>query len=993
MKRRDILKGITSVAGGTLLPASAWTAFAQEQQKDAGLLTAVPIRGLKHLNGKLMQPIQLTLRAGGLGSVAATKINGVEVDRRTLQSGANAYEVLSVPVNVPQDVDVTVVIGESSSSVKVRLLPVRKVLVYVLPHSHHDLGYTDIQPHIEEKQMHNITLAIDLAQKTMNYPEGSRFIWNLEVLWSADLFMRRKSQAEKDALIDAVKMGWISPNGMYANELTGLCRPEELMQLFRYSEQFRKQCGVTVNSAMLSDVPGYTWGTITAMLQAGIRYFSAAPNNTDRIGTIRLPWHDKPFWHLSRSGKEKILVWMPGHGYTSWPAVNADMAAGCQEFLDSVNFPYEISYVRWSGHGDNAVPDPELPDAIRTWNENYEWPKFAIASTSEAFSAFEKRYGNVLPQFKGDLTPYWEDGACSSALETRINRNSADRLTQAEALAAIRSPVSYHSADFDEAWRNVLLYSEHTWGAGGSVQNPEAPMTTQQWAFKRQFALDGETQSKGLLKSILQSAGASGAPSAIDVFNTSSWSRTEVVLVSKELSALGDRVQDSHQRPVPSQRLSTGELAILVNEVPAFGCARFHLSQGKPHLPMVPVVATSDSLANGMVHARIDEQTGNLVEFSLHTKTTNLIDTTCAGAANEYLFVKGTNFDEIWEKQKEAEAIGYPDADVVLYGGDVGSIQKSSPARINIQEEGPLVASLSIESSAPGCNSLVRRVRLVAGADWLELLNVVDKKPSPRNPYHDDADEARQWAQFGGKESVHFAFPFAIPDGQLHMDIPLAEMRPEIDQLPGSCKNWLPVGRWIDVANENHGVTWVTLDAPLVEVGEVSATLAGSQRNPILWRDSIAPTQKLYSAVINNYWETNYCASQEGLVEFRYAIRAHSGYDSAAASRFAIGLSQPLPASAASSEPPVSSLFRVEPTDVLVLTLKPSDDGQALIISLFGASGEHRKARLHWPLTQPRRVWLTDLSERPIEPIDGDIDIAGWEVVALRVESISKGDN
>jgi hypothetical protein len=48
--------------------------------------------------------------------------------------------------------------------------------------------------------------------------------------------------------------------------------------------------------------------------------------------------------------------------------------------------------------------------------------KFAISSTSTAFSAFEERYGSDLQQLKGDLTPYWEDGAGSSALETRMNR-------------------------------------------------------------------------------------------------------------------------------------------------------------------------------------------------------------------------------------------------------------------------------------------------------------------------------------------------------------------------------------------------------------------------------------------------------------------------------------------------------------------------------------------------------------------------------------------
>ena len=117
--------------------------------------------------------------------------------------------------------------------------------------------------------------------------------------------------------------------------------------------------------------------------------------------------------------------------------------------------------------------------------------------------------------------------------------------------------------------------------------------------------------------------------------------------------------------------------------------------------------------------------------------------------------------------------------------------------------------------------------------------------------------------------------PFAIENGQVHVDVPLAVMRPEIDQLPGSCKNWLPVGRWIDVANAEYGVTCATLDAPLVEIGSLSATMLGSQTHPEIWRKHIEPTQTFYSWIMNNHWGTNYLAYQDGPVEFRYAFRPH----------------------------------------------------------------------------------------------------------------------
>ena len=219
------------------------------------------------------------------------------------------------------------------------------------------------------------------------------------------------------------------------------------------------------------------------------------------------------------------------------------------------------------------------------------------------------------------------------------------------------------------------------------------------------------------------------------------------------------------------------------------------------------------------------------------------------------------------------------------------------------------------------------------------------------------------------------------------MDVPLANMQPEVDQLPGSCKNWLPVGRWIDVSNDDYGVTWATLDAPLVEVGSVSATMLGSQRDPNVWRKQIEPTQNFYSWVMNNHWGTNYRAYQEGPVEFRYALRVHQRHNAGAASRFAIGLSQPLlPTPASSQSPQSGSLLRVQPDDVLALTLKPSDDSKAWIVRLFGASGEPQKVTLTWPRLVVGKTWHSNLAEEQLEPAPSEIAVGAWELVTLRID-------
>jgi alpha-mannosidase len=333
--------------------------------------------------------VQLKIEGYAPGAMCTTRLDGRQVDSRNLSSGSNTFTVYLPPGESARLVRVECEIDGKTISTSVRIEPVRRLQIFILPHSHHDLGYTDLQANVEEKQMANISRGIELARNTASNPVGARFVWNLEVLWGADQFMRRKSPAERDELIAAVKQGWIALNGMYANELTGLCRPEELLQLFRYAGELGKECGVRVNSAMISDVPGYTWGTVTAMAQAGIRYFSAAPNYFDRIGTFMVEWQDKPFWWLSPSGREKVLLWVPWTGYamSHIMKLTPDWVNKYQARLDEVAYPYDISHIRWSGHGDNAEPDPEICDFVKAWNEEYVWPRFSISSVSDAFSA------------------------------------------------------------------------------------------------------------------------------------------------------------------------------------------------------------------------------------------------------------------------------------------------------------------------------------------------------------------------------------------------------------------------------------------------------------------------------------------------------------------------------------------------------------------------------------------------------------------------------
>ena len=958
MQRRDVLKGFTAAMSAALIARQGWAGSFEE----AAPALAMPIRGYVRKSGKLMQPIRISVPGASAGAEVVTKVDGAELDRRALPGGAGGFDVFVDAVTQPQSSRVSVTIAGVEHVATIERKPVRKMKVYVLPHSHHDLGYTDLQAAVEDKQVNNILLGMELARKTADYPEGSRFVWNLEVLWGADLFLKRRPESDRAALRDAVTKGWIGLNGSYANELTGLCRPDELLELFRFGTQLGKEFGVPVRSAMMSDVPGFSWGTVAAMEQAGIRYFSAAPNFFDRIGTFMVEWQDKPFWWVSPSGKERILFWVPWTGY-AMSHVNKlgdEWVDKYQDRMDEVSFPYDISCIRWSGHGDNAVPDPELSDWIRNWNQTFEWPKFHIASTETAFSAFEKAYGDKLPEHRGDLTPYWEDGAASSALETAMSRNAAERITQAAAMAAAFRPEAYASASYNEAWRNVLLYSEHTWGAYCSVSDSENPFTLRQWEVKRAFAVNAAKNADALLQQALATATATAGQGEVDIYNATSWTRSEVVLLPKAQSSAGDHAEDAHGRPVPSQRLASGELALWVQSIAPYSKQRYRISAKKPAKPSHAVTVNAGVLRNEKLSVTVSAETGDIVELTQQGDTANLVDTT-KGAANQFLYMSGN---------------------------DVEHLGHSGKPTITVEDAGPLVATLRVQSSAPSCNGLTRRVRLVAGQDFVAIENTVDKQRAPLNPHPGKGNQGDEFAQRGSKESVQFGFPMLVPDGKMTLDVPLATMQPEVDQLPGSCKNWLPVGRWVDVSSANRGVTWATLDAPLLEVGGITATMLGSQKNPDVWRKHIDATQTFYSGVMNNHWGTNYRAYQEGPVTFRYALRPHRGNGTSEAERFATGLTQPLLAAPASGPLPVSEpMLRVTPPEVLVQSLKPSDDGKAWIVRLLSSSSEACQATLTWSSgARAGKTWISNLAEEPLHAAEAAIPVAGRQLLTVRVE-------
>src|SRR5260370_38440380 len=173
MERRKVIKGIAAAVGITWVsPRISALGLGQTSMEKSSF--AIPMRGLANKGGKLGQPIQLTITNTGADAPLVVRADHQEVERRSLSLGTHTFNVYVDPVETARQMVINYEIAGKSESADVRVEPVRKLLIFILPHSHHDLGYTDLQSKVEEKQMANISRGIELTETNANYPPVAR---------------------------------------------------------------------------------------------------------------------------------------------------------------------------------------------------------------------------------------------------------------------------------------------------------------------------------------------------------------------------------------------------------------------------------------------------------------------------------------------------------------------------------------------------------------------------------------------------------------------------------------------------------------------------------------------------------------------------------------------------------------------------------------------------------------------------------------------------
>ena len=150
----------------------------------------------------------------------------------------------------------------------------------------------------------------------------------------------------------------------------------------------------------------------------------------------------------------------------------------------------------------------------------------------------------------------------------------------------------------------------------------------------------------------------------------------------------------------------------------------------------------------------------------------------------------------------------------------------------------------------------------------------------------------------------------------------------------------------------------------------------------------------MYSWVLNNYWVTNFKASQQGELRWSYGITSSSDPSDIFATRFGKGERVPLlsrvvmPSSGAVDTELVSlSLLNLDVPNLLLVNTMPSMDGQGIVLHLREVEGDHAilDVRKLQEETGARAIEEVNVLEEPISLLTAPLLIEHFETRFIRL--------
>ena len=888
--------------------------------------------------------------------------------------GEQRFEFLVPEISAPAPAEITLRADGKTVSSKLTFQPERKWKLFVVPHEHLDIGYTDYRGKVAELHNRNLDTMLRLLSKN---PEMR---WTIDGTWIVQHYLATRTASAQEAFLNLVREGRIGVPAQYANLMTGTSSLEEMIRSTFYGYRLHQKEGIPFDYVNITDVPSYTWSYPSILHSLGIRYFAAASNNDRAPILLWGKWNTKsPFWWEGPDGSRVLMSYSRQYLQLSFICGLPGQMAACRQSMPTFLQAYDRPSYKpdaaliYGTQVENTDYVPGDSEFIKQWNETYAYPKMIVSTFPDYFHYIDQHFGNELPTVTGDGGPYWEDGEGTDARYAAIDRRNQQRALSAEKLSTIgayvQKDVAGEREQLRKMWQNMILYAEHTFTYWGGYSRPQSDETRRQTFSKHQFVVNSRQEIRSIVEqSLSQLANQIQMPApAIVVFNPLSWTRDG--FVETDLND-GTQIEEyPDMKVVPYEILRRGEgynhVRFMASNVPSMGYKCYKIAQVKPGGNPSTAGASlpiANTLENQYYRVVFDPTAGAIRSIYDKQLGKELVNPASPWRANQYLYVTGGEGTQIVYLSK---ALPVAKLDVhPSNGGRVTSIRKTSYGTI-----------MTYETSGTDAPHIQSQVILFDHEKKIEFINKFDKQPVDH------------------KEAVYFAFPFDIAKPDFSYEIQNGWVDPARNILKGGSLDWFAVQHWVKASGPDFSVGLVPLDAPLVCLGDI---------NRGTWPKVFKPKDAtIYSYAMNNYWHTNFIRVQQGRYTFRYVLTSGRELSPASLARLGRAAMTPLehqqvisndkhddPARPLSPAP--HSFLTVSSPDVVVEDWKSAMDGHGTIVRLLEVGGESSTARLTFPSLHLQDAWVTNAVEQnqSLVKVEGDsleIPVRPHQIITLRV--------
>lgn len=883
-----------------------------------------------------------------------------------------------IPIAVPEfpantQASLTLNLNGHATHFTQTIQPQKKWTLYLVPHVHLDVGYTDYQAKVATIQSRILDEAMDLTAKHPSFRFSTDGSWNLEQ------YLKTRTPQEQQRVIQAIQNEQLYIPAQYANVLTGFPTAETLIRSLYPSADFSRIHHTPLNYANITDVPSYSWSYASVLAAAGIQYFLAGSNN-DRAPVL-LQGHlneNSPMYWEGPDGK-KVLFWYSRHymqmqflfGLPPLPETGEEILPLFLQMYQHPGYRANAAII-FGTQVENTDLFPQQAELADKWNALYAYPRMQYSGFHDALADIAKQFGDGIPTVRGDGGPYWEDGIGSDAFYAALERENESRGPSAEKLATISSLVNprlavNHDA-LDAMWKNMVLMDEHTWLSYNSVSDPTSREATEQLRVKDSRATTAAELRDHLLRGSMASLAdfiAAGVGSLI-VFNPLNWNRDGIVSVDLDKGEeIVDRATD---QPVPYSVIHEGNefrrVEFVAKDVPQVGYKVYYFRRAEK-TPSADETSSSTTLESPYYRVELDPSSGAVRSIYDKQLKKELVDESSPYRFGQYLYVTGGDKEPNSLLQYRVVS---PKPELQIHGAAQG--------RLIGVERTAYGWRARLESSAENTPKITSEIRLFENEKKIEFVEDVAKKEALT------------------KEAVYFAFPFAMSHPQFQYEIQNGVVDPSKDMYPGAGHEWFSVQHWVSVQQDGVSGTVMPLDTPLVTLGDI---------NRGAWPTEFGQRAgSIFAYAMNNYWHTNYRAAQGGDFRFRFVVTSAASTDVAALSRVGWEEITPLEADEITSQDKAldlprpldgkaSSFLTIDDPNVLLDIWKPAEDGDGTILRLIDLGGAARTVTIKTPLLTIHKAAETDAVERNQKqlPMEGtnsfQVEIHPREIVTVRL--------